>query len=40
MKDKDDNDNVINITAAQFFGTLDEAFIIKKNKKKEKKKGN
>ena len=31
-------DDVIGITAAQLFGTPDEAFIIKKNKKTEEKK--
>ena len=30
--------DVINITTAQFFGTPDEAFLIKKNKKTEEKK--
>ena len=33
------DDNVIEINAAQFFGMPDEAFIIKKNKKTEEKKG-
>ena len=32
-------DDVIKITAAQFFGTPDEAFLIKNNKKTEEKKG-
>ena len=40
MEDKEwEYDNVINITAAQFFVTPDEAFLIKKNKKTEEKKG-
>ena len=38
-ENKDDNDNIIGITAAQFFGIPDEAFLIKNNKKTEEKKG-
>ena len=36
---EEDDKNVIDITAAQLFGTPDEAFLIKKNKKTEEKKG-
>ena len=40
-KEQENQDNaVIDITAAQFFGMPDEAFLIKKNKKTEEKKGN
>ena len=34
-----EEDNVINITAAQFFGKPDKAFLVKKNKKTQEKKG-
>ena len=36
---ENEDDNVINITSAQFFGTPDEAFLIKNNKKTEEKRG-
>ena len=36
---ENEDDDVIGITAAQFLGTPDEAFLIKKNKKTEEKKG-
>ena len=37
---ENEDDDVIDITAAKLFGTPDEAFLIKKNKKTEKKQGN
>ena len=36
---ENEDDDVNDITAAKFFGTTDEAFLIKKNKKTEEKKG-
>ena len=36
---ENEDDDLIDIAAAQFFGTPDEAFLIKKNKKTEEKKG-
>ena len=36
---QNEDDDVIDITAAQLFGTPDEAFLVKKNKKTEDKKG-
>ena len=35
----EEEDDVTNVTVAQFFGTPDEAFLIKKNKKTAEKKG-
>ena len=37
---ENEDEDVINITAAQFFSTPDEVFLIKKNKKTEENKGN
>ena len=36
---ENEEDDVIDITTAQLFGTPDEAFLINKNKKTEEKKG-
>ena len=36
---ENEDDDVIDITTAQFFGTPNQAFLIKKNKKTEEKKG-
>ena len=39
-ENKDDNNDVINITDEELFGMPNKALLIKKNKKKEKRKGN